>query len=136
MNRAAGIALLATGLILAAPLSTAPMAGTEKATAKAVAAALPVSKAVWNGYRRYNATCNHCHGPDGVGSSFGPSLIDRPLAPEAFRRIVLEGSRSGSAVMKGFGGDPNIVAHIDDIHAYLQARADGGLGRGRPARPE
>ena len=32
-----------------------------------------VDKRTYNGFRRYNAGCNHCHGPDGVGSSFGPS---------------------------------------------------------------
>ncbi len=26
-----------------------------------------------NGYRRYHAGCNHCHGPDGVGSTFASS---------------------------------------------------------------
>jgi mono/diheme cytochrome c family protein len=28
--------------------------------------------------RRYHARCNHCHGPDGVGSTFGPSLVEGP----------------------------------------------------------
>ena len=36
--------------------------------------------------------------------------------------------------MKGFAGDPNVAPYIDDIYAYLQARADGALGRGRPTR--
>jgi mono/diheme cytochrome c family protein len=33
----------------------------------------------YNGFRRYNAACNHCHGPDGAGSIFAPSLVDRLL---------------------------------------------------------
>jgi hypothetical protein len=37
--------------------------------------------------------------------------------------------------MKGFGGDPNVAPHIDDIYSYLQARASGALGGGGPARP-
>jgi hypothetical protein len=37
--------------------------------------------------------------------------------------------------MKGFAADPNFAPYIDDIYAYLQARADGALGRGRPKRP-
>jgi mono/diheme cytochrome c family protein len=37
-----------------------------------------VDKRTYNGFRRYNAVCNHCHGPDGVGGSFGPSLIEAP----------------------------------------------------------
>jgi mono/diheme cytochrome c family protein len=91
-----------------------------------------VDARTYNGYRRYHAVCNHCHGPDGMGSSFGPLLVDHLLDIEAFRRIVRDGQSSGTAVMKGFSGDPNIAPYVDDIYAYLQARADGELGRGRP----
>ncbi|MFA1621285.1 c-type cytochrome [Rhizobium mongolense] len=91
----------------------------------------------YNGYRRYHAGCNHCHGPDGVGSTFASSLVNRPLDIETFRRIVRDGqSTSGSSAMKGFANDPNFAPYIDDIYAYLQARADGALGRGRPKRVE
>lgn len=38
--------------------------------------------------------------------------------------------------MKGFADDPNFALYIDDIYAYLQARAEGALGRGRPKRLE
>jgi mono/diheme cytochrome c family protein len=91
-----------------------------------------VDPRTYNGYRRYHAVCNHCHGPDGMGSWFGPSLVDHLPDIETFRRIVREGQSSGAAVMKGFSGDPNVVPYVDDIYAYLQARADGVLGRGRP----
>ncbi|MCA1370940.1 c-type cytochrome [Bradyrhizobium sp. BRP14] len=91
----------------------------------------------YNGYRRYHGGCNHCHGPDGVGSTFASSLVDRPLDIEEFRRVVRNGqSSSGASVMKGFANDPNFAPYIDDIYAYLQARADGALGRGRPLRVE
>jgi mono/diheme cytochrome c family protein len=93
-----------------------------------------VDAGTYNGYRRYNAQCSQCHGPDGVGSSFAPSLIAASLPPEEFRKIVLEGRRSGASVMKGFAGDPNVVDYIDDIYAYLRARGDGALGRGRPQK--
>jgi mono/diheme cytochrome c family protein len=91
-----------------------------------------VDARTYNGYRRYHAVCNHCHGPDGMGSSFGPSLVDHVLDIETFRRIVHDGQSSGAAVMKGFLGDPNVAPYVDDIYTYLQARADGELGRGRP----
>jgi mono/diheme cytochrome c family protein len=93
-----------------------------------------VDARTYNGFRRYHAGCNHCHGPDGIGSTFAPSLVDPLADADAFRRIVLEGSISGTSVMPGYAGDPNFVPHVDDIYAYLQARADGKLGRGRPAR--
>ena len=90
----------------------------------------------YNGYRRYHAGCNHCHGQDGMGSTFGPSLVEALADIEAFRRIVRDGQRTGASVMDGFAGNPNIEPYVDDIYAYLQARADGALGRGRPLRLE
>jgi mono/diheme cytochrome c family protein len=88
----------------------------------------------YNGYRRYHSVCNHCHGPDGMGSSFGPSLVARLPDIETLRRIVRDGQGSGAAVMKGFSGDPNVAPYVEDIYAYLAARADGALGRGRPVK--
>ena len=93
-----------------------------------------VDAQTYNGFRRYHAVCNHCHGPDGAGSTVAPSLVDRLPDIEAFQQIVLGGVSRGTSVMKGFSGDPNVAPHIDDIYAYLQARADGALPRGRPAR--
>lgn len=93
-----------------------------------------VDARTYNGFRRYHAGCNHCHGPDGIGSTFGPSLVDRLPDLEAFRRIVRDGQGTGPSVMKGFAGDPNVAPYVDDIYAYLQARADGALDRGRPIR--
>lgn len=88
----------------------------------------------FNGFRRYHAGCNHCHGPDGVGSMISPSLVDRLPSIDEFRRIVLQGRRNSASVMQGFADDPNFAPYVDDIYAYLQARADGALGRGRPGR--
>jgi mono/diheme cytochrome c family protein len=95
-----------------------------------------VDAMTYNGYRRFHAGCNHCHGQDGLGSTFGPALVDRLPDLDAFRRIVRDGTGGGAAVMKGFAGDPNVAPYIDDIYAYLQARHDGALDRGRPTRAE
>jgi mono/diheme cytochrome c family protein len=93
-----------------------------------------VDSATYNGYRRYHGSCSHCHGPDGTGSTFGPTLVDGLPDIGAFRRVVRDGQSAGNSVMKGYADDPNIAPYIDDIYAYLQARADGALGRGRPVR--
>jgi mono/diheme cytochrome c family protein len=93
-----------------------------------------VDKRTYNGYRRYNSICIHCHGPDGIGGSFAPSLIAAPLDLPTFRQVVLAGRENGNSVMKGFAGDGNVEPYIEDIYAYMQARADGALGRGRLAR--
>lgn len=87
----------------------------------------------YNGFRRYNAVCNHCHGADGAGGSFSPSLIAAPPAFEELRAAVVAGRGQGTFLMRGYAGDPSVEPHIRDIYAYLRARADGVLGRGRPA---
>jgi mono/diheme cytochrome c family protein len=92
----------------------------------------PADERTYNGFKRFHAGCNHCHGQDGMGSTFGPSLVDGLPDIETFRRIVRNGTSNGASVMKGFGGDPNVAPYEDDIYAYLQARAEGRLGRGRP----
>jgi hypothetical protein len=69
-----------------------------------------------------------------MGSTFGPSLIDKLPDIDTFRRTVREGRSNGASVMKGFTGDPNVEPYADDVYAYLQARADGALDRGRPVK--
>jgi hypothetical protein len=36
--------------------------------------------------------------------------------------------------MPAFGTTVDVVTYLDDIYAYLKARSDGALGRGRPQR--
>jgi mono/diheme cytochrome c family protein len=94
----------------------------------------PADLRTYNGFKRYHGGCNHCHGQDGMGSTFGPSLVDSLPDIETFRRIVRNGTSNGASVMKGFAGDPNVAPYVDDIYAYLQARAEGSLGRARPVQ--
>jgi mono/diheme cytochrome c family protein len=60
--------------LLAAVLwEQAPAAGQAGGSAAAKPDQAAVDRAILNGYRRYNATCSHCHGSDGLGSTFAPS---------------------------------------------------------------
>lgn len=132
------------GLLQTVVLASAALSFTAGAGAAAQDAAAPgkfyrvvdgkADARTYDGFRRYHAGCDRCHGPDGVGSTFAPSLVSRLPDIEAFRRAVLNGRADGSSVMKGFAGDPNFAPYVDEIYAYLQARADGSLGRGRPGR--
>jgi mono/diheme cytochrome c family protein len=131
-----GVAALAAALLSSASPGSAAGQGDAAGDQPYRVEAGAVDPGTYNGYRRYHATCSHCHGPDGMGSSFGRSLIDRPLPFAAFAEVVRVGAARGSAVMKGFAGDPNVEPYIADIYAYLRARADGALGRGRPLRLE
>lgn len=99
-----------------------------------------VDPKTYNGYRRYHSICHTCHGPDGLGSSFAPSLVESltRLSSDDFEGIVA-GGREGNAggnvrVMPPFASDPNVMDYILDIYSYLKARSDGVLGRGRPER--
>lgn len=92
------------------------------------------------GYVRYTANCMQCHGPDGLGSSFGPSLVDalQTLSYSQFTDTVTNGKQNVSAsqdlVMPAFGTNPNVMCYLDAIFIYLRARSDGALGRGQPQK--
>ena len=91
------------------------------------------------GYIRYTANCMQCHGPDGMGSSYAPALVDslKTMDYTTFLTIVVNGKKTVNAasnlVMPAWGDNRNVMCYIDDIYIYLRARADGALGRGRPA---
>jgi len=92
------------------------------------------------GYIRYTANCMQCHGPDGLGSSFAPSLVDalKTLDYSQFVDTVTNGKKNVSAsqdlVMPAFGVNPNVMCYLDAIFVYLRARSDGALGRGPPQK--
>lgn len=98
----------------------------------------------FNGYRRYHAVCHTCHGPAGLGGSFAPSLLDainkKGLAYEKYLEVVVNGITNVSATtqssMPSFATDPNVMCFVDDIYAYLIARADGVLKSTRPAKKQ
>jgi mono/diheme cytochrome c family protein len=98
-----------------------------------------IDKAGFNGWRRYTESCLRCHGPDGAGSSYGPSLVDslKEMSEEDFKEVVINGRVStvrANSVMPQFGMVEDVAMYIDDIYAYLKARSDGVLARGRPER--
>lgn len=101
-----------------------------------------VDKATYNGWRRYTESCLRCHGPDGAGSSYAPSLVDslKQTSEDQFKETVVNGRQNVTTsvenVMPPFGTVEDVMLYLDDIYAYLKARSDGVLGRGRPERIE
>jgi methanol metabolism-related c-type cytochrome len=99
-----------------------------------------VDKATYNGWRRYTEACLRCHGPDGAGSSYAPSMVDslKQMSEDQFKEIVVNGRQnvttSNENIMPPFGEVEDVMLYLDDIYAYLKARSDGALGRGRPDR--
>jgi methanol metabolism-related c-type cytochrome len=90
------------------------------------------------GYTRYSAECLRCHGPDGMGSTYAPALMDsmKHLSYTEFYATVAGGKQAVSSsqelVMPAEGANRNVMCFVDAIYSYLRARADGAVDRGRP----
>jgi len=92
------------------------------------------------GFTRYSSECLRCHGPDGVGSTYAPALMEsmKRLSYTDFYAVVASGKKDVSSaeqlVMPTNGENKNVMCFIDAIYVYLRARADDAIGRGRPAK--
>lgn len=87
------------------------------------------------GWRTFHANCHVCHGQNGVGSSFAPSLI-KHIDKERFEEVVRNGYTGQIGVMPAWGENPNVRNFIDELYAYQQAIADRALKPGRPQRKD
>lgn len=94
----------------------------------------------YSGFRRYHSECHVCHGPDGLGSTYAPGLIEsmKTLSHSDFQEVVINGRERISAAetskMPAFGENVNVTCYLDDIYVYLRARADDKIPRGRPRK--
>lgn len=90
----------------------------------------------WRGYKKYNANCMQCHGPDGLGSSFAPDLTDslKRIDYSKFMEVVSSGQQNvwhpSNSIMPAWGSDLNVMCFADSIYIYLRGRADGSIERG------
>jgi methanol metabolism-related c-type cytochrome len=131
--------LAAIALTFGACAMTQPVAAQEEEKPYSVVGG-KVDQATYNGYRRYHASCHTCHGPDGLGSSYAPNLLDslKVQGYDQFAEVVINGRENVSGaqqnVMPAFGTVEDVALYVDDIYAYLKARSDNALGRGRPQR--
>ena len=94
--------------------------------------------ATYKGWRAYHAECHVCHGPDAMGSTYAPSLmqsVKNGLDYVDFFTVIAngryeeDGAQAGN-VMPAFGENTNVEPHINDIYRYVKARADGMIRRG------
>lgn len=96
----------------------------------------------FSGFRRYHAECHTCHGPEGLGSSYAPSLVEslKKLSYADFQMTIVNGRQNLSAgqnrVMPALGENLNVMCYLDDLYVYLKARSDGALKPGRPEKRE
>lgn len=133
---AGGSVILAGVLGLAMPLA---VADEHRVTGEAPGAFVvedgKVDPATYDGYIAFTRACLACHGPDGMGSTFAPSLIraaERLSWAEFSGTIAAGRSIQPGQVMPSFADDPYVLANMENIYSYMRARGEGGLGRGRP----
>ena len=94
----------------------------------------------YSGFRRYHSECHVCHGPDGMGSTYAPALIElvKTMSYGDFLGVVASGRKNVNTaqenVMPALGDNPNVACYMDDIYIYLRARAANAIGRVRPPR--
>ena len=92
------------------------------------------------GFTRYSSECLRCHGPDGMGSTYAPALMEsmKHLSYTDFYAVVAGGKKDVSSaqqlVMPANGENKNVMCFIDAIYVYLRARADDAIARGRPEK--
>lgn len=94
-----------------------------------------VDEGVMMGYQVYTGSCMACHGPDGLGSSFAPSLLRAAERRtfDIFAQTIASGrSLQPGLIMPSFAEDMRVMAHIVELWNYLGARSEGAVGRGRP----
>ena len=87
------------------------------------------------GFRAFSQ-CQVCHGLDGNGSSFAPSLVDKlkSIDRARFDDVVTNGFKGQVGVMPGWKENPNVMKYLDQLYAYLKARSDGALPAGKLTR--
>ncbi|MFC3282666.1 c-type cytochrome [Litchfieldella rifensis] len=94
-----------------------------------------VDQGTYDGYIAYTRSCMACHGPDGLGSSFAPSLMKKSQSRTfaEFARTIAAGMEiQPGRVMPSFADDEYVLSNIENIYSYMKARAAGDIGRGRP----
>ena len=95
-----------------------------------------VDKSTYIGWRTFHSTCFVCHGPNALGSTFAPSLVERlkEIDKARFMHSVEDGYQGQIGVMPAWKDNPNVNKRFDDLYTYLRARADGVLPAVRPQR--
>ncbi len=152
MSRTRRFTLLLAPLGAALVLAGCAVQWQNRQASEALARAAAPAGSAYVGWRLYQDRCARCHGPAGNGTANAPDLTQtlRQMGPRAFVASVLKrydwnlpaaddaqvdrvlGRSEPALQMPAWGEEPQVSAHVMDLHAYLAARAEGTLGPGRP----
>ena len=99
-----------------------------------------VDSILYTGWRTYKIECQQCHGGGGMGSTFAPNLMDR-INKEGvdygrFLYVMDNGYTGQMGVMPSLKANPRVQKNKAAIYAYLKARANGDMPKGRPPKPQ
>ncbi len=131
-----------TPALESAPADTPSMGGQQAGGGtQGQQVSLNATPEVYEGWKHFSANCERCHGQDAVGSSFAPSLLKSirdgsvlgtgPLTHDVYIGTVVAGRPA-----KGMPSWVQLLDHekMENIWAYLNARASGQLAPGRPIK--
>jgi len=95
-----------------------------------------VDRDTYIGWRTFHGFCHVCHAQDAVGSTFAPNLLDRmqDFDFDMFVDRTANGFTGQVGVMPPWKDNPNVSKRYKELFAYLKARSDGALPRGRPKK--
>ena len=92
-----------------------------------------IDKFLLKGFRAFSQ-CQVCHGIDGNGSTIAPSLLaklNKDITYDVFVDRVTNGFKGQMGVMPPWKENPNVMKKMNNLYAYLKARADGVIPAGR-----
>jgi mono/diheme cytochrome c family protein len=99
-----------------------------------------IEVAAYKGWQQLMLHCARCHGDDGQGTSFAPSLVlalrpdgNTPTRDEFLSVLTKGNPDKGMPSAAKMGVDST---YFDGLYQYLKGRSAGLLHGGRPARRE
>ncbi len=94
-----------------------------------------LDSATFNGYKLYRNWCARCHGSYAQGM-VGPNLADslNVISKDEFIASVTHGKMGQIGMMPAWESNPQVMEGMDQIYAYLKARADGAIGEVKPSK--
>ncbi|MCX4191236.1 c-type cytochrome [Methylophaga sp. OBS1] len=91
----------------------------------------------YEGFKLYRNWCARCHGTYGQGM-VGPNLADslNVISKAEFVDVVTHGKTGQIGSMPAWESNATVMSGMENLYAYLKARADGAIGEVKPAKQQ
>ena len=89
----------------------------------------------FEGFKLYRNWCARCHGTYGQGM-VGPNLAEslNRISKQEFVDVVTHGKLGQIGSMPAWDSNAKVMSGMDNLYAYLKARADGAISEVKPER--